>query len=266
MNLTGTVVVVTGGGNGIGRQVVLLLLERGARVVALDLSGEGLEETAALAGAGRRLTTRVLDVADRDAVLALPQEVLATYGRVDGLVNVAGIVHDFRPVAELPLATIEKVMAVNFWGTVNTTKAFLPLLEQRPEACLVNVASMGALVPFPGQSAYGASKAAVKLFTEGLVAEHQDGPLKVTVVFPGGTDTGILEHSGVALPRAAADASASADITSAEDAARQIVDAVENGDARVVIGKDARMLDRISRLMPTRAVPLIARRMARMVQ
>jgi NAD(P)-dependent dehydrogenase (short-subunit alcohol dehydrogenase family) len=266
VKLTDAVVVVTGGGNGIGRQVALTLLGRGARVVALDLSAEGLERTAALAGAGDRLTTRVLDITDRDAVLALPEEVLARYGRIDGLVNVAGIVHDFRPVSELPMATIEKVMAVNFWGTVNTTKAFLPLLEQRPEASLVNVASMGALVPFPGQSAYGASKAAVKLFTEGLIAEHQDGPVTVTVVFPGGTDTGILEHSGVTLPRAAADASASADVTTAEDAARQIVDAVENGDARVVIGKDARMLDRLSRLLPERAVPLIARRMARLVE
>jgi NAD(P)-dependent dehydrogenase (short-subunit alcohol dehydrogenase family) len=72
----------------------------------------------------------------------------------------------------------------NFWGTVNTTKAFLPLLLARPSATLVNVSSMGALVPVPGQSAYGASKAAVKLFTEGLHAELHDSNVKVTVVFP----------------------------------------------------------------------------------
>ena len=185
MNITGKVFVVTGGGNGIGREVVLALLAKGARVAALDLRAEGLESAAALAGVGERLSTHVIDITDRAAVEKLPETVTAAHGAVDGLVNVAGIIHQFKPISELTFAEIEKVMNVNFWGTVNTVKTFLPALLARPEASIVDVSSMGALVPFPGQSAYGASKAAVKLFTEGLYAELRGTGVAVTVVFPG---------------------------------------------------------------------------------
>ncbi|MEQ6900528.1 SDR family oxidoreductase [Nocardioides sp. YIM 152588] len=263
MKVNDRVFVVTGGGNGIGREVVLALLAKGAKVAAVDISEDGLGGTAELAGAGDRLSTHAVSITDRDAVLALPEQVTAAHGRVDGLINVAGIIHDFKPVAELGFDDLERVMAVNFWGTVNTTKAFLPVLEARPESALVNVASMGALVPFPGQSAYGASKAAVKLFTEGLIAEHQGVGLKVSIVFPGGIDTGIADNSGVDLP-SGGDVDmekAKANLTSPQDAAAQIVGAVESGTPRVTIGKDAKMIDRLGRLMPSRAISLIAKKM-----
>jgi len=154
---------VTGGGNGIGREVVLELLRREARVAAVDLSADGLAETARLARAGDRLSTHVANVADRAPVEALPDAVLAAHGRVDGLLNVAGIIHPFQRTGELPIETLERVMQVNFWGVVHTVTAFLPLLKARPAAALLNVSSMGALAPVPGQSAYGASKAALKL-------------------------------------------------------------------------------------------------------
>src|SRR5262245_3836247 len=128
MQITGKTFVVTGGGNGIGREVVLALLAKGASVVAGDLSEDALNEAEELARAGDRLTTKVLDITDREAVLALP----AALGDVDGLVNVAGIIHDFKPINDLPFEAIERVMNVNFWGTVNTVKAFLPGLLQRP--------------------------------------------------------------------------------------------------------------------------------------
>jgi NAD(P)-dependent dehydrogenase (short-subunit alcohol dehydrogenase family) len=264
MEITGHVFVVTGGGNGIGREVVLGLLARGARVHAVDRDAAGLADTAALAAVGDRLATTVIDLTDRSEVLDLPDTVIATHGQVDGLINVAGIVHDFTPVAQLPFEAIERVMAVNFWGTVHTTKAFLPHLEARPAAALVNVSSMGALTPFPGQSAYGASKAAVKLFTEGLIAEHRTGPLNVSIVFPGGVATDILGNSGVEGPAMSAEAAAKASrsLTSAPEAARQIIEAVATGRPRVVIGRDARSLDRLSRLMPARAIPIIAKKMA----
>jgi hypothetical protein len=118
-----------------------------SRVAALDLSEVGLKETEALANAGDRLSTHVLNIADRPVVLALPDAVVARHGQVDALINVAGIVHDFKPVADLAFSDIERVMDVNFWGTVNTTKAFLPPLRVRPEASLVKVASMGERWP-----------------------------------------------------------------------------------------------------------------------
>lgn len=109
----------------------------------------------------------------------------ADHAAVDGLVNVAGIIHRFVPIRDLSVEEIERVVAVNFWGTVYMCKAFLPLLEARPEATLINASSMGALIPFPGQSAYGASKAAVKLFTEGLIAELRGSTIRTAVVSPG---------------------------------------------------------------------------------
>jgi short-subunit dehydrogenase len=268
MRVTEKVFVVTGGGNGIGREVVLGLLARGGRVAALDISADGLAATSSLAPAGTaRLTTHVVDITDRAAVEKLPAEIEAVHRQIDGVLNVAGIVQRFTRVPDLSVEEIERVMAVNFWGVVHVTKAFLPVLLGRPEASLVNVSSMGALVPVPGQSAYGASKAAVKLLTEGLYAELRGTPVAVTVVFPGGVGTNIMANSGVSLGNLAAQSAGAASsgagskMTSAPDAAAQIIAAVEKGSYRVRIGGDARMLDRLSRLMPQRATALIANRM-----
>jgi len=264
MQVTGNVFVVTGGGNGIGREVVLGLLARGARVAAVDLRADGLAETAALAGAGDRLSTHTVDITDRVAVDALPDVVLATHGKVDGLLNVAGIIQPFVRFAELETRQMEHVMAVNFWGVVHTTQAFLPHLAARREAAVVNVSSMGALAPVPGQSVYGASKAAVMLLTEALYAELRGTVVAVTVVLPGAVATHIAENSGASIPGRTTDAAASAgSLTTASDAARQIIDkGVEKGHFRVVIGKDAKMLDGMSRLSPRRATELIAKKMA----
>jgi Short-chain dehydrogenases of various substrate specificities len=265
VEISGKVFVVTGGGNGIGREVVLALLTKGARVAALDLSEAGLAETAQLANAGERLSTHVVNIADRAAVEKLPAAVTAAHGQIDGLVNVAGIIHKFVPISELSFDEIERVMDVNFWGTVNTVKTFLPALKDRPAASLVNVSSMGALVPFPGQSAYGASKAAVKLFTEGLYAELRGSNVAVTVVFPGAIATNITGNSGVQMA-GSADAAAGAKMTTAASAGAQIVAAIEKGQYKLRIGGDAKMLDRLSRLMPQKATAIIADKMAAMIK
>jgi short-subunit dehydrogenase len=189
--------------------------------------------------------------------------VVAAHGQVDGLLNVAGIIQPFVPFADLPLAVVERVMGVNFWGPVHTMKAFLPLLLERPAAAVVNVSSMGGLAPVPGQAAYGASKAAIALLTEGLYAELRGSHVRVTVVYPGGVATRIAENSGVDAPRGAVDLEqAAARLTTAPDAARQIVDGMVRGRFRVVIGRDARMLDVMSRVSPRRATETVARRMA----
>jgi NAD(P)-dependent dehydrogenase (short-subunit alcohol dehydrogenase family) len=263
MEIRDHVLVVTGGGNGIGREVVLALLAQGARVAAVDLRPDGLAETARLAAAGDRLSTHTADVSDPTAVAALPAAVVAAHGQVDGVVNVAGIIQRFARVVDLPDGEIERVMAVNFWGVVHVSTAFLPHLLERPAACLVNVSSMGALTPVPGQAAYGASKAAVKLFTEGLYAELRGTPVAVTVVFPGGVGTQIAQNSGATIPGAQERSAAQAGkLTTPADAATQIVRAVRTGPYRVTIGRDARMLDRLSRLAPRRATVLIADKMA----
>ncbi len=267
MHIEGKGFVVTGGGNGIGREVVLGLLRRGACVDAIDLRPEALEETARLAGAhSEALACHAVDVTDRHAVTATAESIITSRGQIDGVINVAGIIQRFAPFGELSLAEMELVMAVNFWGPVNLIKAFLPHLTGRPEACIVDVSSMGGLAPVPGQTVYGASKAAVKLFTEGLYAELRDTAVQVTVVFPGGVATGIADNSGAAIPGRDAESTDTSKLTTAADAASQIITGIENGSYRVVIGSDARMLDRLSRLAPQRATDMIAKRMASLIQ
>ena len=260
MELKGKVIVVTGGGAGIGQATVLELLARGAAVVAVDLSEPGLEDTRAKAGASARLSIHPLNIADREAVLALPEAVVAEHGAVDGLINVAGIIQPFVHVADLAFDVIERVMDVNFWGTVNTNKAFLPHLLARPESSLVNVSSMGAILPVPGQTAYGASKAAVRLFTEGLYAELQGTSVTVTEVFPGAIGTDIMKNSGVERANPGKDVSAPK-MTTPQEAARQIADAVEKKRFRLHIGGDAKLFDTLSRMIPERAIGLIAKKM-----
>ncbi|MDO5368539.1 SDR family oxidoreductase [Kocuria sp.] len=260
MELKNKVFAVTGGGAGIGRATVLALLARGATVAAVDLNESGLIETQAVAGGTSRLSIHVANIVDREAVFALPEKIASVHGDIDGLVNIAGIIQPFVHVSELDFELMERVMDVNFWGTVNMTKAFLPVLLRRPTASLVNVSSMGAILPVPGQTAYGASKAAVALFTEGLFAELQDTPVAVTEVFPGGIATDIMKNSGV--ERANKDQGNTApNTTTAPEAARQIVDAIEKERFRVHIGRDAKMFDKLSRLIPERAIRLIAQKM-----
>jgi NAD(P)-dependent dehydrogenase (short-subunit alcohol dehydrogenase family) len=269
MQIADKVFVVTGGGNGIGREVVLQLVRRGARDAAVDLSAEGLAETERLAAAPEgRLTAHAMSVADRAAVEALPAQVVAAHGQVDGVLNIAGIIQRFVHVEDLSIEEIEKVMGVNFWGTLYMDKTFLPLLKARPQAALLNVSSMGGLVPVPGQGAYGASKGAVKLLTETLYAELRGTDVAVTVVFPGAVGTNITGNSGVEVPTGAAAAQAGAKppkMTAPVEAARLIVEAVAEGRPRLLIGGDAKMLDRLSRVAPTRAITTVADQMKKML-
>ena len=261
MNVAGKVIVVTGGGNGIGRQVVLECVRRGARVAAVDISQEGLDGTTELAAAGDRVVTFTVDLTDRAAVDALPQQVAEALGPADGLIHVAGIIQPFVHVVDLDFAAIERVLDVNLYGTLNTVKAFLPVLLERPEAHLANVSSMGGFLPVPGQTIYGASKAAVRLLTEGLYAELLDSSVGVSVVFPGAVSTDITTNSGVDLPGAAAQEGSSYPTTSAEDAGRMIVDGIEAGKLHIFVGRDARLMNLANRLAPRRSTHLIQSRM-----
>ncbi|MFE6966025.1 SDR family NAD(P)-dependent oxidoreductase [Agromyces sp. NPDC057679] len=265
MNIDGKVFVVTGAGNGIAREVTLQLLARGASVAGVDLSEAGLAETARLADAGDRFSQHLVNITDREAVAALPAAVEAAHGQVDGILNIAGVIQKFVKVNELPFSEIDKVMAVNFGGVMNMCKAFLPVLLTRPEAAILNVASMGAYAPVPGQAVYGASKAAVKLVTEALYAELLDTNVQVTVVFPGAIGTDIAANSGVTLAggetKESAVESSSYKMTSPEVAGRVVVDALVKGRFRATIGPDAAAMDRISRINPKYATTLIAKQM-----
>lgn len=262
MNIQGKTLAVTGGGNGIGREVTLLLLRKGARVAAIDLNGDGLTETSALAGVSDRLSTHIVNITDRDAVAALPADIITTHGHIDGIINVAGVIQQFVKVIDLPYEEIEKVMNVNFWGTINMVKAFLPHLVERPEAALLNVASMGAYAPVPGQAIYGASKAAVALLTEALYAELKGTNVAATTIYPGAIATNITKNSGVTTPGRGSAEKSTHKTTSPSDAAAVIVRAIEKGAFRDTIGADATFMDRFHRLAPRKATDAIAKKMA----
>jgi NAD(P)-dependent dehydrogenase (short-subunit alcohol dehydrogenase family) len=261
VELADKVVVVTGGGNGIGRQVVLGLLRRKARVAAVDIRNESLQQTVAMADAGDRLVTYELDITDRSATEALPGMVRSAYGAVDGLINVAGIIQPFVRFNDLDYQVIERVINVNLYGTIHMVKAFLPHLLQRPVAHVANVSSMGGFLPVPGQTIYGASKAAVKLMTEGLYAELLDTNVGVSVIFPGAVATDITGNSGVDIPSMDSVDQSKIRTTSPEDAARIILDGVESDDLHIYVGRDSRTMNLLTRVAPRRATHLIYRQM-----
>ena len=266
MKVNNKVIVVTGGGNGIGQELVLNLLNKGAKVAAVDISEAGLQRTVARAGVKQvNLSTHIVNVTDRDAVEALPAAVIEQHGAVDGLINNAGIIQPFVLINELDYAAIERVLNINLYGIIYMTKAFLPYLLERPEGHIVNVSSMGGFLPVPGQTIYGASKAAVKLFTEGLNSELLSTNVRVTVVFPGAIGTEITKNSGV---EANIEAGAESDYKTLppSEAAEIIIDGMEKNKYRVLVGSDAHFMDFLYRLAPKRAAKLIFDQMKELLE
>ena len=262
MKVAGKVWVVTGGGSGMGRELVLQLLGRGAYVAAADRNAGGLTGTADAAGADReRLSTHVVDITDRDAVLTLPDEVVAVHGHVEGLINNAGIIQPFVPVAELDDATIQRVIDVNLMGTLRMVQAFLPHLATRPEAHIANVSSMGGFFPFPGQTIYGASKAAVRLLTEGLYAELLDTDVRVSVIFPGAVNTGITSNSGIVM--AATEDQGKMPILSPAKAATIMIRGIEKDKLHIYVGPDARLMSLAIKVAPRAAIRFVQQQMSK---
>lgn len=260
MRITDRVFVVTGSGNGMGREVAVELGRRGAHVAAVDIDREGLAGTAELVRTtGARITTHVVDVTDDNAVAALPAAVLDAHGQVDGLVNIAGIAQRFALFSDLGAEALDRVPVVNFTGTVRMCRAFLPILPillARPEANITNMSSLSALVPFASQLLYSASKAAVKQFSEGLDAELVGTDVRVVTVFPGNVATELAKNSGVEMLDAG---SRRVYATSPEAAGRKIVAGIARDRYRVIIGADAHVLHALARIAPRRTARLVAR-------
>jgi short-subunit dehydrogenase len=263
MELSGKTVVVTGGGSGIGRALVAALLEHGARVAAVDLNEAGLEETKVQLGSGDKLATFVANITDRDRITALPAEIEAALGPVDVLINNAGVIQPFDDFNELSFEVIDRMVSVNLMGPINMTKVFLPQMLARPEAHLVNVSSMGGFIPFPGQTMYSASKAAVKLMSEGIYAETLGTSMHVSVVMPGAVNTNIMKNSGLDQP-AVSEEAAAAQALPADEAAKIIIAGIEANKLHILVGKDSKMLFKLVRLMPARAIRFIQKQMKKM--
>ncbi|TDN87728.1 SDR family NAD(P)-dependent oxidoreductase [Microbacterium sp. BK668] len=259
----GKVAVVTGAGSGIGRALAVGLAARGARLAVSDIDAERLTATSAmLSRTGADVLAETLDVGDRVAVDAHAARVAEHFGVVHQLYNNAGIATASTFVDDTPVAEFERVFAVNLWGVIHGTQAFLPHLITSGDGHVVNVSSLNGFMAQPRMAPYVTSKFAVRGFTEALRTEMigRGLPVAVTVVHPGGVRTNIASS----VPARSADDRHRAAVyeqklfrTSAEEAARQILDAVARRRGRVLIGQ-ARRVDRLVRALPSAYPPLIA--------
>jgi NADP-dependent 3-hydroxy acid dehydrogenase YdfG len=251
----GKVTVITGAGSGIGRALALDLAERGAKLALSDVDTVGLADTVRQTKAlGAQVKSDRLDVAEREAVLAYADDVVAHFGTVHQIYNNAGIAYN-GTVEKSEFKDIEKIMDVDFWGVVNGTKAFLPHLIASGDGHVVNISSLFGLIAVPGQSAYNAAKFAVRGFTESLrqemlIAKH---PVGVTCVHPGGIKTAVARNATVADGEDAQTFAEFFDkrlaLHTPEMAAKTILDGVRKGNARVVIGWEAKALDVLARII-----------------
>ena len=260
MDMQDKVIVVTGAGSGIGRALCRTLADRGALLAACDVNEGAAKETVGSltrSGDHRHVT---VDVGDREAVLAAAADVAAHFGRVDGVVNNAGVLGQLAPLSELGWDELEFVIRVDLWGVIHGTKAFLPHLLARPEASLVNVSSFAGLMGTLGNSAYFAAKFGVRGFTESLRAELRRSKVRVTVVYPGVVKTNLAASAPTYTEeerRRAVEIYHTQPGISPERAATRIAGAMEKGSPRLLIGPDTWFVDKLARLMPARSDRLI---------
>lgn len=255
------VAVVTGAASGIGRALAQDLARRGADLALVDVSAAALAETAErCVASGRRVTTHVVDVADAARMEALAAEVMAQHGRVELLVNNAGV-SVTGTFEEQSLDDMHWIVGVNFWGVVHGCKFFLPHLRKAREAHIVNLSSMFGLIGLPTQSSYCATKFAVRGLSEALWAELRGSGIGVTSVHPGGVKTNIVRDSRTADPDAKQKLIEQFDrlAMSPDKAAAKILRAVERDRLRVVICPESRAADWAKRFFPAAVHHLVAR-------
>jgi NAD(P)-dependent dehydrogenase (short-subunit alcohol dehydrogenase family) len=254
--LSGRVAAITGGGSGIGRALAIELGRRGCKVAIADVNQDGLAQTRDLvAAAGSVCSTHVVDVADRAAVEAFAAEVVRVHGGVNIVINNAGVTL-IEKAENISFEDFEWIMNINFWGVVHGTSSFLPYLRQAGEAHIVNISSLFGIMAMPLQSAYNASKFAVRGYTEALKMEMVGSTIGVSCVHPGGIKTNITRNSRIgddALEVSKEELHSDfekAAMTTPEKAAAAIIRGIEKNKRRILVGLDARILDWVARHFP----------------
>lgn len=253
-------VIITGGASGLGKQLVLQMLEKGANVAALDVNDKALKELKKELK-GKNLKTYVVNIADKQSIKEFKTAYLKDFKDVDILINNAGIIQPFVYVEDLDDETIDRIMNVNFFGPLNLTRSFIKdFKDDVKEQYIVNIASMGGFFPFPKQTIYGASKAALKLYTEGLYSELKKYHDRVMIVLPGAINTNIAKNSNVEMKATNSDAG-KYKMLEADDAARKIIRAIEKNKFKLFLGKDSKFLKFLYKFNSKKAIDIMTDKM-----
>lgn len=261
-NFQQKVVVITGAGSGIGQELAWQCAAQGAILALNDWKAEALDQTWETLPPAARGYREVFDVGDRAAVEAFAEKVRKALGRVDVVINNAGMSLPPKAIIHTVVEEYEKVMRVNLWGVIYGSLAFLPALRERPGGTLVNISSVFGLMGYPGSGPYNVSKFGVRGFTETLRVEMRGTGLNVVCVHPGGIKTNIANNIEFTdqrdRERFARNFERQAKTTSAQ-AAAIILRGLDKGKSRITIGPDATYIDRMTRLLPARYETVLAR-------
>ena len=265
-NLNDKVVVITGAAGGMGREMAIQAAQQGALLAISDWNDDALNETADLCkqAGGKRVRADKVDVSDREAMKTWAASVAEEFGRVNMVINNAGVTvtGDFETMS---YEDFDWIVGINFYGVVHGTKEFLPHLIASGDGALVNISSLFGLVSMPGQSAYNATKYAVRGFSEAIREEmlvNKHG-VSVTVVHPGGIRTGIARNG---RKNAEIDASKIDNLfdkklarMDADKAARIILKGALKKQARVLVGIDAHLIHHLAKSVGSSYQDVVAR-------
>lgn len=253
-------VIVTGAASGLGLELTKQFLAEGANVAAVDINEENLKKLE-MDLESKRLKTYVVDMGNVESIKKFREDYKKDYSDVDIIVNNAGIIQPFVKVEKLDDNIINKTMNVNFFGPLNLIRLFMEdLTKDRKEQYIVNVSSMGGFFPFPGQTIYGASKAALKLFTEGLFAELEKTNVRVMIVLPGAMATNITKNSNVETTTTEEESSFK--MLSPAVGAAQIIKGIKKNKFKVFLGADSKFLKFLYKINSIWAIRYINKKMS----
>ncbi len=267
MSLTkSSVAVITGAASGIGRALAVRFAEEKIAGISIsDVNEQGLNETAEIVkNLGITISAHIIDTSKLEQIELLKTEVLAKHGRTTHLINNAGV-GLMGTFEQISLEDFEWLMNINFWGVIYGCKVFLPILKEQESAHIVNISSVFGLVAPPEQTAYCASKFAVRGFSESLRHELEGTNVRVSSVHPGGIKTNIVQNSRVGADTPEEYKAQGIKffnkvaVTSPEEAARVILEGIKKENPRILIGKDAKMINSIQRLFPKKYLKMIER-------
>jgi len=256
-NLRDKVAAITGAASGIGQALAVNLGKEGCHLALSDIDREGLEKTMRMVeGSKIKVSSHIIDVADRNQVYGYADDVIKQHGRVDMIINNAGVAVA-ESLEEVTYKDFEWVMNIDFWGPVYGTKAFLPYLRRQPEGHIVNISSINGMIPFPHNGPYNSAKFALRGFNKTLIQELRGSSIHITSVHPGAVKTNItrnlrfykhvdqnVNHTELI------DGFDKLAQTTADGAARIIIMGIKQNKKRLLVGTDARIMDFMSRMFP----------------